>query len=208
MPGDKLTYFNARGRAEIIRYIYAQAGVDYEDIRLEKEQWAAIKATSGAPFGQLPMLETDGIKLAQSNTIARYLARKYKLAGKTDLDQAKVDMFVDCFEDSTKPMMGIFFETDEAKKTELKKKFKDETLPGHLTLLENLLKQNHGGDGFLVGTELTWADLSFINFIGWTVMAAGEDPLTKFPKLKALQTRVESSPKIKAWIEKRPKTER
>jgi glutathione S-transferase len=29
----KLHYFNLRGRAELVRYIFAVAGVEYEDIR-------------------------------------------------------------------------------------------------------------------------------------------------------------------------------
>ena len=36
----KLYYFNARGGAEPIRIIFAQAGVEYRDYRMEREQWA------------------------------------------------------------------------------------------------------------------------------------------------------------------------
>ena len=36
----KLYYFNSRGRAEVIRIILAQAGVKYDDVRFEAEQWA------------------------------------------------------------------------------------------------------------------------------------------------------------------------
>ena len=32
---------------------------------------------SDMPFGQLPLLETEGFALGQSLTIARYLARKF-----------------------------------------------------------------------------------------------------------------------------------
>jgi len=32
----------------------------------------------GAPFGQVPYIEIDGVKLSQANTIARFLARKYR----------------------------------------------------------------------------------------------------------------------------------
>jgi len=37
------------------------------------------------------------------------------LAGKTDLEQARADMLVDCMEDTYKPIYGIF-EADETKK--------------------------------------------------------------------------------------------
>ena len=40
MSTYKLLYFNSRGTAEPSRIILAQAGVEYEDIRFEGEQWA------------------------------------------------------------------------------------------------------------------------------------------------------------------------
>ncbi|VDD97883.1 unnamed protein product [Enterobius vermicularis] len=43
LPHWKLTYFNGRGRAETIRLLFAQAAVPYDDIRIEREQWPAMK---------------------------------------------------------------------------------------------------------------------------------------------------------------------
>jgi len=39
----KLTYFSGRGRAELSRMIFAQAGVQYEDVRLERADWQQLK---------------------------------------------------------------------------------------------------------------------------------------------------------------------
>lgn len=59
------------------------------------------------PFGQVPVLEIDGNKmLAQSHTIARYLARQHGLAGQNDWEQSQADMYVDCIYD----MHGSKFE--------------------------------------------------------------------------------------------------
>ena len=67
----KLTYFNARGRAEIIRLIFAFAKQEYVDERIEFKDWPALKPRT--PLGQLPYLEIkDGAKeiyLGQSMTI-------------------------------------------------------------------------------------------------------------------------------------------
>ena len=76
MSQMKLTYFNLKGRAELSRLILAEAGVDYEDCRLERDEWAQFKERSFAPFGQLPVLEVDGVVVAQSNSISRFLARR------------------------------------------------------------------------------------------------------------------------------------
>ena len=43
MPTYKLFYVNARGRAEIVRLTFAQADVEYEDIRFGREEWPKYK---------------------------------------------------------------------------------------------------------------------------------------------------------------------
>ena len=51
------------------------------------------------PLGVVPVLEYDGVKLSQSKTIARFLAKEFGIAGKTNLGQAQADMIVDCLVD-------------------------------------------------------------------------------------------------------------
>lgn len=45
MPAYKLYYFNGRGAAEMIRFVFAQAGVEYEDVRLQfgGDEWQKMK---------------------------------------------------------------------------------------------------------------------------------------------------------------------
>lgn len=44
MPSYKLSYFNARGRAEKIRLMFAAAGVEYEDYRFKDfEEFKKLK---------------------------------------------------------------------------------------------------------------------------------------------------------------------
>ena len=43
MSDIKLVYFNLRGRAEAARFTLAQAGVDYEDVRVTREEWVKLK---------------------------------------------------------------------------------------------------------------------------------------------------------------------
>lgn len=77
----KLYYFNIRGRAELIRILFAAAGQKYEDIRFEKDNWAEYKAKT--PFGQVPFLEVhDGsnvLKLSQSLAISKYTTSRRAL---------------------------------------------------------------------------------------------------------------------------------
>ena len=59
------------------------------------------------PFGQMPILHVDGKVLAQSMTIARYLAKQHGLAGQNDWEEALANMYADCISDLIK---GIFFQ--------------------------------------------------------------------------------------------------
>ena len=43
MAEIKLTYFNARGLAESLRWILEFAGAKYEDVRVEREAWPQLK---------------------------------------------------------------------------------------------------------------------------------------------------------------------
>ena len=54
----RLIYFNARGRAEVIRYIFAYAKVPFEDFRVEKQDWPLYQPKT--LFGKLPVLEIIG----------------------------------------------------------------------------------------------------------------------------------------------------
>ncbi len=38
-----LYYFDARGRAELSRMLFALANVDYEDVRVEQDEWKNSK---------------------------------------------------------------------------------------------------------------------------------------------------------------------
>ena len=44
MSGYRLYYFPIRGRGEIVRWAFAVAKIDFEDVRLSEEEWAKEKA--------------------------------------------------------------------------------------------------------------------------------------------------------------------
>lgn len=47
----------------------------------------------------LPVLEIDGKAVAQSNAVARYLARQYGLAGRNEWEALQCDVLVDTLGD-------------------------------------------------------------------------------------------------------------
>ena len=203
MSTYKLSYFNARGRAETSRLIFAAAGEKYEDIRIERADWPKHKLTM--PLGQIPVLEYNGTVLPQSLSIARFLAKQFHLAGKDNLEQAKVDAVVDTISDSFAQFVPARFEANEAKKAEMMKKFVGEDLPKTLQNLETLAKHYGNGGPFFVGNGLTWADLLFYD-VGQSFLEASGDALKNFPWLVNNRQEVEKQPKIAQYLKQRPKT--
>lgn len=207
MPVYKLTYFDLRAKGEVIRFLFALGGVKYEDIRYDYNDWPNNKNSVSTPFGQLPILSIDGEVYCQSFPICRYLAEKFGYAGKTDLDRLKADMIVHCCEDMLQPLVKIRYEKDEKKKAELAAKFKDEELKPILTNFNKFVSENKHSGGYFVGDSLTWADLTFFQYVTFIKSHAGFDSaphIAAFPKLKALLEKVEKVPQIADWIAKRP----
>lgn len=204
MPTYKLIYFNVRGRAEAIRLVLAASGTKYEDVRIEFEQWPALKPTT--TFGVLPMLEVNGKKLAESNAIGRFLAKEHGLSGKNHWEQGQVDSIVQVIYQILEKVVPAFREKDETKKAALMAEYAEKILPGILDNVEKFLTANGGGDGWLVGKNMTWADLE--------LYGSTENPRVQFeevfkgyPKITALLDRVAKHPKIADYLKNRPATD-
>ncbi|XP_062577294.1 glutathione S-transferase-like [Saccostrea cucullata] len=197
-----LHYFNLKGRGEIIRLVLTAAGVDFEDHRVEREEWPKLKPTM--PAGQMPVLEIDGKKYCQSIGIARYLAREYGLAGKSSLDQLLIDQVVATVDDLLTEMIKPVFEPDETRKAEMFKKLKEETIPRVMGILQNFLDGN--GGTYFVGSQLSLADIYFMDIVSRLFDKQG-DVLKDHPSLAANLKSTQSLPKIADYLAKRPKTD-
>lgn len=202
MRSYKLYYFNSRGRAEIARWLFAQADVKYEDVRLDKEAW--MKKKPEFPFGQMPVLEVEDDAgnvhiIPQSQTINRFLARELGLDGKSNLDSARGDFLGEQMADAMRDLP--WREPNEEKRNQLMKEAFEGPLSRSLAMIEKYVLDS----GYLVCSEVTVADIAFT--VGADVlMMTDPNILEKTPKLKALWQKVRSLPRIAAWIKKRPET--
>ncbi|XP_031631212.1 glutathione S-transferase-like [Contarinia nasturtii] len=201
-PTYKLTYFNVKALAEPIRVLFAYGGIDYEDVRFQREEWPAIKPTM--PMGQAPVLDVDGIRVHQSVSIARYIAKKVGLSGANDWESLLIDVAVDTVNDLRQKISIAQYEPDEAVKAKKFEVLKSETLPFYLEKLESIAKENNG---YLALGKLTWADLYFVGLLDYLNFMIGFDLTTDRPNLKKVVDNVTAIESIKAWIAKRPETE-
>ncbi|KAF7388382.1 hypothetical protein HZH68_012324 [Vespula germanica] len=200
MPSYKLTYFPVKALAEPIRFIFSYAGVEFEDVRFDREDWPKIKPTT--PFGQVPMLEVDGKKVNQSTAIARYLAKQHGLAGKNDWEALEIDAIVDTIHDLRAKIAAHHYEQNaEAKAAKLK--VANEVVPYFLERLDNQVKNN---GGYFVGGALSWADFTFVALLDYLNFMSKSNIIEKYDNLKALKEKVENIPAIKKWVEKHPES--
>lgn len=200
MPSYRLTYFNGRGRAEGARLMFALAGQDFEDRRVDSDSWKELKPTT--KFGQLPILEIDGKQFAQSRAIVTHLAREFGFYGKTNFDALNIEQVLSIVEDFLQAALKVRFGPED-KKEELGKEFKTNQLPKFLGWLETLLKEN--GNGYFVGDKVTVADVVAYDFIA-NVETQNAGCLKDFPLTKALVAKIGSLDNIKAYVAKRVET--
>ncbi|XP_013148281.1 PREDICTED: glutathione S-transferase 2-like [Papilio polytes] len=203
MPKVTVTYFNTKGLGEGIRMLLAYGGQEFEDVRLEKEQWAELKPKT--PFGQLPMVKIDGKQYAQSVAICRYLGRKYGLSGSDIEEDLIIDQNLDFFNDVRSKAASAHYEPDEKLKAIKLGELKKEQLPLLFGKLDEIIQKNNG---YLAAGKLTWADFIFAGIYDAIKMVTQMPELDeKYPSFKKLKDTVCELPKVKAYIDAAPKTD-
>ncbi|KAI5723108.1 hypothetical protein M8J76_001440 [Diaphorina citri] len=202
MPSYKLYYFPIKGLAEPIRFILSYMEQDFEDIRIEKDNWPALKPTM--PFGKMPVLEVDGKQLHQSAAICRYLAKQCGLNGKDAWEDLQIDIAFETFNDFRQPVAAYYYDPNEDSKKLKWETLSKETIPFYQGKFEELAKNN---GGYLANGKLSWADLYFVSCIDYLNALLKQDLLENTPTLKKLREEIFAIPAIKKWLEKRPKSE-
>ncbi|CAG7837630.1 unnamed protein product [Allacma fusca] len=150
-------YYNTRGLCEPIRYILSYAGASFNDHRNPLTSFNPLTPlptewSDRSTFGQVPMLEFDGNRITQSQAIVRYLARKYNLVGKNELEAAKCDEIVDGVKDYLTLWSPIWREEDPEKRKVIIDAAKAKGDQRYLAKFNEIVEAN---GGHLVGDGLT-----------------------------------------------------
>lgn len=199
MTKPKLTYFDAPvSRGEECRLAFHVAGVDFEDVRLKREEWLAYKAST--PFGAVPVLEMPGQRpLGQSNAILVLIGRLHGLHPQDNFEAARHEAMMGYVEDLRAVVSPSLRMSDEAEKKRAREALVATYLP---TWGANVDKQL--GDGpFFGGAKLQVVDLKLYMAVRW--FAGGKVDhipptiFSAFPKLTRVHDAVASDARIKAW---------
>mmetsp|Transcript_4505 Transcript_4505/g.15826 ORF Transcript_4505/g.15826 Transcript_4505/m.15826 type:complete len:213 (+) Transcript_4505:147-785(+) len=181
MAPPKITYFPARGRAELARLVLAAAGVEWVEEAVSAETLPALKESGKLAFGQVPLYEDDDVSLVQSMTIARYLARKHDLYG--DLQQGAIaDMLIDGYGDLLNKLIPNIF---PAPNWPALRKLKEEVAPVFAKQFEAVLAQNNGGNEYAAGSSFSFADLVLFSITESLLFDLGLVSAADYPLLEA-----------------------
>jgi len=184
----------------------AATGVSFKNVCLdEPEQFEKMKGDGLLLFGQLPLLEIDGLKLVQSQSINRYLARRGKIYGKTMKEQAMCDMVADTVNDSVGGVMGYPFRLLSLFKEGKNKEAKEQGEKDLLTFinkafpkLEKVIKMNENSK-FIVGSSLTYADV-LVAALAHAYDEGLPGCLDKYPGLKGVRDHVIQLPSVAEYL--------
>ncbi len=100
MSSYKLYYFDFDGGAgEPTRNAFKLAKIPFEDIRVKHGDWPTLKATDKCIYGQMPLLEVDGTRFAQSMAILRYVGKAAGMYPTDTLEALRVDELLDAIID-------------------------------------------------------------------------------------------------------------
>ena len=203
MTKPKLTYFDAAvSRGEECRLALHCAGVDFDDNRLARDAWLALKPTT--PFGSVPIFELPGRPtLAQSNAILVYVGREHGLHPKDSFEAARHEAVMSHVEDLRAAVSPTLRISDDAEKKKARTGLATSFLP---TWAANAEKQL--GDGpFFAGAKLHVVDIKLHMAVRWFASGTVDYiPATIFsphPKLMAVHDAVRDDARVKAWYAKR-----
>ena len=196
IPKLKLIYFEDRGKTDLIKLILSLANQPYEDIQIKPTEWSQYKPYM--PFEQVPVLVVnDTNMIAQPMIICRYLAQLFRLNGSSDLESIMCDMVVEQLREVIDYSVQIVQEYDLAKRSILVNNFMNNLLPKTLNGYEKMLSLNR--NKFIVGNQLTWADLALVNGWEWLDEICGS-VLRQYQLVKAHNEFVRSVKAVSDWF--------
>ncbi|KAK2145769.1 hypothetical protein LSH36_659g02031 [Paralvinella palmiformis] len=194
-----LGYWKIRGLAQPIRLLLEYRSIDFVDKYYEvgdapdysREVWFREKYSLGLDFPNLPYYIDGDIRLSQSNTILRYLARKYNLDGTTEAEKIRVDLAADELMDLRNNLVNLCYN-----------KHFESLLPQYVKDVDDKLKlfDNFLGDrDWLAGETITSVDFVMYELLDQHRIMI-PDCLKECSKLQRFIERFEALPVMKVYM--------
>lgn len=209
-----LGYWAIRGLGQPIRFLLTYADAAFIDVRYGLNQdgttpdepladWFDCKPDIGLAFPNLPYLIDTGaeeeIRVTQSNSVLRYLARRFDLYGDSEADRVMIDVIQDEAYDFRNQIIKTAY-TPEKGYQEALVEFASTTVPRYLDGFETHLETS-GRNTHFVGGRISLVDFILYELIWQTaVMVPGSISLNNRGRIFAFVDAFEKIPRISAYM--------
>ena len=207
---------NIQGRGEFVRLALEEAGVPYEDVARQKKGMPALMASLDGdavdhPSFAAPVLRAGELLIGQTANILLFLGARHGLAPRAEQGrlwahqlQLTIADIVNEAHDSHHPLSSQLYYQDQKKEARVRARdFTAERIPKFLDYFEALLQRNPGRGKYMVGSRLSYVDLSLFQLIeglryAFPKAMAKLEPA--YPALVALHNMVQARPRIAAYL--------
>ena len=208
-----------QGRGEFVRLAFEEAGCGYVDVARQPGRGPGIprlmRFLSGQESGELPFappfLKAGRRVIAQTANILLFVGARHGLAPQAEYGrlwthqlQLTIADLVDEVHDTHHPIAAsLYYEEQKREARRRAQDFRDSRLPKYLGYFERVLERNKGRRGWLVGSQLTYADLSLFQVLAGLEYAfprAMRRLSRRHRRITALRQAVEERPRIAAYL--------
>ena len=205
-----------QGRGEFVRLALEECAADYADVarqpggETEMMRLMQGEATDRPPFAP-PFLKAGELLIAQTANILLYLGEHHGLAPHEEAGrlwahqlQLTIADLVDEAHDTHHPIASsLYYEDQRDAALTRAADFRRTRMPKYLGYFENVLTRNRSGGGHLIGTALTYPDLSLFQIVAglryaFPLRMAALEP--QYPRVAALHDLVAARPRIAAYL--------
>ncbi|NHZ89046.1 glutathione S-transferase [Massilia sp. CCM 8733] len=203
-----------QGRGEFVRLALEEAGVAYVDVGRQKngaDKVAAALAAQATPAFAPPFLKADALTIGQTANMLLYLGARHGLAPRAQAGrlwthqlQLTIADLVNEAHDTHHPVgVSRYYEDQKKEAKRRAADFLGNRIPKFLSYFEGVLRQPTRRGGFLVGTRLSYADLSMFQVmegLRYAFPKAMKRLEGDYPGLVALHDQVAQRPNIAAYL--------
>ena len=206
-----------QGRGEFVRLALEDAGADYLDVARGAKGMAAMmrfmesRSVKNPPFAP-PFLKAGKLVIAQTANILFFLGPRHVLAPKTEpgrlwahqLQLTIADWVAEAHE-THHPISGSLYYEDQQREAKRRAAdFTAERMPKFFDYFEGILQRSSKGNGFLLGRQFSYVDLSLFQMIEglrYAFPKAMKRLEKKYSRVLALRDRVAARPRIARYLD-------
>ena len=205
-----------QGRGEFVRLALEEAGAAYVDVARKKggeDRMLALMAKRGLahpPFAP-PFLKAGELLLGQTANILLFLGQRHALAPKNpagrlwthQLQLTFADLVVEAHDTHHPVASSLYYEDQKPEAKRRAADFLARRMPKYLGYFERVLANNPRGPAHLVGSRLTYADLSLFQVVAGLEYAfpkAFSRAARRLPRVVSLVRSVAARPRIAAYL--------